>query len=148
MKYAVMGAVLLAALVVGAATGVRWEKGQQAVRDLAIAEQQKLVFAKHRNTERGWMDDVSAARNQRTEREQTLKADAAIARAERDGLRDDLAGINSRLATASADAVRKYAAAANDVFEQCSRAYQGMAETADGHAADSLMYQQGWPKRK
>lgn len=148
MKYAVIGAALVAALVVGAAGGVKWEKGQQAVRDLAIAEQQKLIFAKHRNTERGWMDDVSAATNKRTEREKTLKADADAARAERDGLRDDLAGINSRLATASADAVRKYAAAANDVFEQCSRAYQGMAEAADGHAADSLMYQQGWPKRK
>lgn len=148
MKYAVIGAALIAAFVAGTATGVRWEKGQQAVRDLAIAEQQKLIFAKHRNTERGWMDDVSAATNKRTAREQTLKADAAAARAERDGLRDDLASINSRLATASVDAVRKYAAAANDVFEQCSRAYQGMAETADGHAADSLMYQQGWPKRK
>lgn len=143
-------ALLVAAIALFAAgwgTAIRYEKGQQAIRDLAIAEQQKLIFAKHRNTERGWMDSVTSAQNERVAREKVLKADADRARGERDGLHDQLQDANRRLATAPIDAVRKYASAVNDVFEQCSSSYQELAREADGHLADRLMLERAWPKR-
>ena len=55
----------------------------------------------------------------------------------------------SNLATeskASRDALAQYTATLSAVLSDCQRAYTGMAKEADGHASDSLMYQQAWPK--
>lgn len=62
------------------------------------------------------------------------------------GLRNDLADQRRDLSTASLDAVRKYAATANAVFEGCSAEVERLAGEAAGHASDSLMYQAAWPK--
>ena len=62
------------------------------------------------------------------------------------GLRNDLANQRSNLSTASLDAVRKYATAANSVFGECSAENERLAGEASGHASDSLMYQRAWPK--
>lgn len=62
------------------------------------------------------------------------------------GLRNDLADQRRDLSTASLDAVRKYAATANAVFEGCSAEVERLAGEAAGHASDSLMYQRAWPK--
>ena len=74
-----------------------------------------------------------------------IVADARNARAQRDGLRDDLNAVRLHAAQSLAAATITVAAL-TDVFEQCSRRYIELAEVADRHAADSLMYQQGWPK--
>lgn len=73
---------------------------------------------------------------------------AAQLRAERDGLRNDLATTRVRLRDAPVAAVRQYAAAAADIFEQCAGRYSDLASEADGHASDSLKLQQAWPKLK
>lgn len=62
------------------------------------------------------------------------------------GLRNDLADQQRNLSTASSDAVRQYATTANTVFGECSAAIERLAGEAAGHATDSLMYQQAWPK--
>lgn len=78
-------------------------------------------------------------------RQAGLSADAARARAAADGLRDELDA--TRLyAAQSLDAATKSVAALSDVFQQCSRRYSELAEIADRHASDSLMYQQAWPR--
>jgi len=47
---------------------------------------------------------------------------------------------------ASRDALTQYTTTLSAVLSECQRAYTGMAKEADGHASDSLMYQQAWPK--
>jgi hypothetical protein len=73
------------------------------------------------------------------------KRDADLVRLERDSLRHQLDADRARLRDAPVEAVRQYAAAASDVFEQCARRYSEVAEAADGHASDALKLEQGWP---
>ena len=62
------------------------------------------------------------------------------------GLRNELADQRDKLSQASVDAVRKYAATANAIFGDCSAEVERLAGEATGHASDSLMYQQTWPR--
>lgn len=107
------------------------EEKTQAAIDLALERERQTVATK--------------AANEAKEREQGLRALAFAARTDSQRLSDQLTQANARIATASIDAVRLYAATANAVFDDCQRAYQGMAEEAAGHASDSLMYQRAWP---
>jgi len=88
-------------------------------------------------------DDAIKAANIRSQRN---RVDAGLARSELDGLRRDLANSRANLSSASIGSLRKRIAALEDVFEQCSGRYSGVAEKADGHASDALMFEQAWPK--
>ena len=80
-------------------------------------------------------------------RNQTVAAVAAdAARNELDGLRGNLATISDRLSRASADTLRKFASTANVVLAECADRYSRLAQKADQHANDALMFQQAWPK--
>jgi hypothetical protein len=61
-------------------------------------------------------------------------------------LRDQLASARADLPSSTIDAARNYAAAVSGVFGQCTERLTEMARIADGHAADSLMYQNAWPR--
>ena len=89
---------------------------------------------------------LQEAQNEARTREIALTAAADSARTERDGLRNELAFISDRLSRASADSLRKYAATANAVLAECTTRYSELAKKADGHASDTLMLTQGWPK--
>lgn len=106
------------------------QKTQDAI-DLALERERQAVATK--------------AANEAKHREQGLRAAAAAARTESERLSGELAQANTRLATAPVEAVRLYAATANAVFDDCQRTYQELAAEADGHASDSLMFQQAWP---
>lgn len=81
-----------------------------------------------------------------TERAQQNTRAADLARDESDGLRNQLAAADAAMSTAADDAVRKYAATANAVLAACTARYIDVARDAAGHASDSLMYQEAWPK--
>lgn len=87
-------------------------------------------------------DEALNAANQRAQRQASA---AASARADAVSLRDQLAAARADLSHASLDAARRYAAALSTVFAECTGALAEMAGAADGHASDSLMYQQAWP---
>jgi hypothetical protein len=74
-----------------------------------------------------------------------IAADAARARGESAGLRDDLSAVRLHAAQSLAAATATVAAL-SAVFEQCSSRYIELAQAADGHASDSLMFQESWPK--
>lgn len=118
-----------------------WDKSkiEQAAVDLAsvqeIRRMESLRSAK-----------VVEAQNANTKRVQGLQVAAAGVRAESDGLRRDLDANTANLSRATPDACRNYAAAANAVLGDLEKAGGGIAEKADGHASDTLMYQDGWPK--
>ena len=88
-------------------------------------------------------DDAIKAAEQRAK---TQAANAAVLRTERDGLRAQLAATTVQLPSASCTSVRDYATTLTGLFDQCAGAFEGMAREASGHAADSRLMQEAWPK--
>jgi hypothetical protein len=103
----------------------------------ANAEARRLEQARQRRADEA--AQMAAAREGR------IRADAAGARRESDGLRDDLSATREH-ARQSLDACTVSLAAAADVFQSCASRYSELAEDADRHASDSLKLQQAWPK--
>ena len=71
-------------------------------------------------------------------------AAASSARAERDGLRDDLAASRTTFADSSHTSLAAYADTLSVVFEQCTREYLELAAKADGHALDTTTLFTAW----
>lgn len=109
-------------------------------------EAARAAEATNRATESRLKTQVIEAQNANQDRINKISADAAAARTQSDGLRRDIAAVRSVLPSLAADAVRQYAATATDVLGECADRYTDMAAKAQGHASDSLMYQQAWPK--
>ena len=116
---------------------LKTEYAQAQVRALEIA---------HADTIR-MQSQAQAAAAAAATRLQRLSADRDRLRAAADGLRDDLATSSVQLPHASCPAVRDYATASTDVFQQCAIALERLAGQADGHASDSLTLQSAWPTK-
>jgi hypothetical protein len=71
-------------------------------------------------------------------------AAANAARAERDGLRDDLAASRTTFADSSHTSLAAYADTLSVVFEQCTKEYSDVAAKADGHALDTTTLFNAW----
>ena len=71
-------------------------------------------------------------------------AAATAARAERDGLRDDLAASRTTFADSTHTSLAAYADTLSVVFEQCTREYLELAAKADGHALDTTTLFNAW----
>lgn len=89
---------------------------------------------------------ADAAAKQHAARSAKMAHDAARARSERDGLRDELAASRVQLPDASCASVREYSATLSTVLGRCTDRLERMAEAASGHAIDSLNLQEAWPK--
>lgn len=89
---------------------------------------------------------VIDAQNAQVKRTAVLQADAASSRATVDSLRDTIRTTTASLPSRSASATSEYAAASSQLLTECSANYAEVARQADGHASDSLMLQQAWPK--
>jgi leucyl aminopeptidase (aminopeptidase T) len=57
-----------------------------------------------------------------------------------------IAANNAAIARLTNDALNKYTTTLGAVLSDCQQKYTGLAKEADGHAADSLILQQSWPK--
>lgn len=144
-QLAVVGAI--AAAVVGAGWRVHhniWQGGYDQ-RDQEVQVAVAAANAESRRIEQRRQSIVIEATNAQAKRETTLRSQAAGARTERDGLRDDLAAAQRDLPSASCEAVRKRADALSSVFDQCAERYTGLAEKAGRHASDALTLDQAWP---
>ena len=71
-------------------------------------------------------------------------AAANSARAERDGLRDDLAASRTTFADSTHTSLAAYADTLSVVFEQCTKEYSDVAAKADGHALDTTTLFNAW----
>lgn len=140
-------AALLAALIAGYGLWARHMQGIGYNKARAEYTAAALVASEAaRNKEASWQTQLQKANQDATIRQTKLAADAHTLRAERDGLRDQLATAGRQLPGSSCGSVREYASALNTVFDQCAGAVEGLAGKADGHASDSLMLKQAWPK--
>lgn len=91
-------------------------------------------------------NQVIEAQNEAKKRETELRAAAAAAGSQSDGLRDDIAALRGQYDRLSADAVRERAVAVGAVLQQCSQRYGELAEKADRHANDVRTLMDAWPK--
>jgi len=124
-----------------------WRHGEKLEAIRADAQEQvRIAEQAARAKEQTLNTKINEARNAATKRETTLRTDLAAAGRTADGLRDTLYSFSSKLPSASLDACRRDAAALASVLADVERAGRDMAEAAQGHASDSLMYQEAWPK--
>lgn len=137
-------AVISAALAFGSAWKIQsWRMdAQEKQRAAQIIETQKQAFRRYEVDQAKIQDAYAAA----TARAQKLLVDVNAARNDLDGLRRTSDEANRRIAAASQDALRQYATTANTVLAECTRAYLGVAEKAQGHANDVGTLTEAWPK--
>lgn len=151
-KYLLAGALLVAAASVGGsiawwvqgtkltALQASWDKAKQDQRNTDAA-----TNATHRTTETTNADKVIKELNEANARIAVLQADATTARREYVRLHNTLTEFRSSVPTLSAEALGNYASALSTVFGECSERYSTVAESAGGHASDSLTYDRSWP---
>ena len=141
------GAAVLAfaGLMVHAYGRSRYNAGAASVQakwDAARLAANKALIKKER-------EDVERYQQALAERENALAAARTAAgksAAAAASLRVQLDTARGRLAEADAATCADYAATSNAVFAECVTKYRGVAEAADGHAADATALMHAWPK--
>ena len=135
----------LATLFIHAYGQSKYKAGQaqvQATWDAARLAANRAMIDKER-------EDVERYQTAIAEREQALstaRAAATRSAAAAASLRGQLDTARSRLARADAATCADYAATSNAVFAECVTKYRGVAEAADGHAADAGALMHAWPR--
>ena len=149
-KY-VLDFLVIAALVGLAAFGVhkynvyQQDIGAARVQDqwdadnLRAAEAERKLSAQYQKEK----DDAIAQAAKSTQ-----VANAAAASATQSGrvLQSTIETLIARSSADNVDANRKYTAALAAVFQDCSNKYRELGREAQGHADDSMTYQNAWPK--
>ena len=141
------GAALLALalLFIHAYGQTQYKAGQaqvQATWDAARLAANRAMIEKGR-------EDVERYQKAIAEREQALstaRAAATRSAAAAASLRGQLDTARGRLSEADAATCADYAATSNSVFSECVTRYRGVAEAADGHAADARALMEAWPR--
>lgn len=136
-------------VVIGKAEVMReWDAERAALQ--AAADKANADNKSRKDAQDEAAHNAQTDRAQATQRQRALDAAAA---ADRERLRSALAiAVNTAtscsrdLSAAAADARAARGAAIAAVLADVERAGADMAAAADGHAADSLMYQRAWPK--
>jgi hypothetical protein len=98
------------------------------------------------DTERRWQKTTDEAAHEKAQAELRLRADAARARAERDGLLNDLTTLRASLPAATSATVLERADAIGELFGECARDIEQLAAKADRHAADARALMGAWPR--
>lgn len=141
-------AIVAGALAFGAGWQTQeWRYGKQ-IADISQKHATALASANQKALDdtikmQRTKDDAIKAAEQRAK---TQAANAAVLRAERDGLRAQLAATAVQLPSASCISIRDYATTLTGLLDQCAGAFEAMAREASGHAADSRLMQEAWPK--
>lgn len=120
------------------------EKARVAVaeRDVAIANANTEAARKTAALQSA----VTKAQNDARTREIDLRAVAAAAVSESDGLRIDAENLRQQLAGASAASAIERAATVATVLSQCAAKHQVLAERCDRHVNDVRTLIEAWPK--
>ena len=147
MKPQTIAAAVGAALIFGAGWATNgWRLGQD-IAQTTLAHTQELAardagtFAVAQAIDTNYQGALNAS----IQKQARLAGAAAVATRNAGRLRDQLAQADQRIATASAAAVREYAATANQLLGHCSQRYTELAARADGHALDARVCRAAWP---
>lgn len=147
MSARALAAAVGAALVFGAGWLVNgWRLGQELAEQKAshtqeLAARDQAAFLVGQTINSNYQEALNDAIQEQTR----LAGAAAVAQRNAGRLRDQLREADVRIATASAAAVRDYAATANQLLGQCGQRYTELAAKADGHALDARACRAAWP---
>lgn len=117
----------------------------QAKIDAARAQTAALQASKNESEKLQKVKDDALTKANTQLRAKSVDADRA--RTELASLRDQTASDRLRMSQAAKQAVIDYAATASQLLDDCSRAYQELADKAQGHAIDAGMIE-AWPASK
>jgi hypothetical protein len=145
MKNWILAAVVAAVFIGGWWAGSMHEQSSWQAEKLAMAATRDKQINEARRAEAAMREQVRKAQEDARKREEKLVADAAAAGRAADGLRSQIASLRRGLSAATAEANRRTADAALDVFQQCVDQYRAVAEAADGHANDAVTLDHAWP---
>ena len=112
---------------------------------LQVSEERRASDHRAHQTAQTIHQTYQGALNEAIQEQARLAGAAAVATRNAGRLRDQLSEADRRIATASAAAVREYAATANQLLGQCSQRYTELAAKADGHALDARVCRAAWP---
>lgn len=140
--------LLILVFITGMGVGVKWQLGVHARAEIERESENRKQERENRQAEREDANNTIGAINAATKRATQNAAAAADARSELGRLHDDIADLQRRNSTGTVEACRNHAAALSSVFDQCAATLEGLAGKADGHANDSLMFEQALPKPK
>ena len=147
MKNWILAAVVAAVFIGGWWVGSMHEQSSWQAEKLAMAATRDKQINEARRAEAAMREQVRKAQEYAQKREEKLVADAAAAGRAADGLRGEIASLRRGLSAATAEANRRTADAALDVFQQCADEYRAVAQAADQHASDAVTLDQAWPSR-
>ena len=145
MKNWILAAVVAAVFIGGWWAGSMHEQSSWQAEKLAMAATRDKQINEARRAEAAMREQVRKAQEDARKREEKLVADAAAAGRAADGLRSQIASLRRGLSAATAEANRRTADAALDVFQQCADEYRAVAQAADQHASDAVTLDQAWP---
>ena len=145
MKNWILAAVVAAVFIGGWCAGSTHEQSSWQAEKLAMAATRDKQINEARKADAAMREQIRRAQEDARKREETLVADAAAAGRAADGLRSQIASLRRGLSAATAEANRRTADAALDVFQQCVDQYRAVAEAADGHANDAVTLDHAWP---
>ena len=145
MKNWILAAVVAAVFIGGWWAGSMHEQSSWQAEKLAMAATRDKQINEARRAEAAMREQVRKAQEDARKREEKLVADAAAAGRAADGLRGEIASLRRGLSAAGAEANRRTADAALDVFQQCADEYRAVAQAADRHASDAVTLDQAWP---
>jgi hypothetical protein len=143
----------LAAALLGAAVAATsawsiqgWRLGGQiSAMQAQHAAERAQDQADARAAETHFNTQYQEALNEARTREIALRRARDAARAESDGLREQLSDAARRIADAPPAAVAEYATTVGELLAVCSRERAAFAAAADGHAADVRTLTAAWP---
>ncbi|MCG9079406.1 hypothetical protein [Laribacter hongkongensis] len=145
MKNWILAAVVAAVFIGGWWAGSTHEQSSWQAEKLAMSVERDRQIDAARQAESRLRAQVMEAQEDAQKREEKLVADAAAAGRAADGLRSQIASLRRGLSAATAEANRRTADAALDVFQQCADEYRAVAQAADQHASDAVTLDQAWP---
>ena len=145
LKWIVMATSATALFVGGWLIGSTHEQASWQAQKLAMEDARNQQINAARKAEAAMREQVLRAQEDAQKREEKLVADATAAGRAADGLRDEISGLRRGLSAATAEANRRTADAALDVFQQCADEYRAVAQAADQHASDAMTLDQAWP---
>ena len=145
MKYWILAAVVAAVFIGGWWAGSTHEQSSWQAEKLAMSATRDKQINEARKADAAMREQIRRAQEDAQKREEKLVADAAAAGRAADGLRSQIASLRRGLSAATAEANRRTADVALDVFQQCTDEYRAVAQAADQHASDAVTLDQAWP---
>lgn len=124
------------------------ERASHATTQKNYAEAVANALEARRKFEIELQEKVNEAVRKAQKQAEQDRAAAAAARADADSLRQQLSEARNALANAPSAAIIDYAVTVSELFDNCVREYQSMAEKAQGHASDVKTLIDAWPDGK